>query len=312
MASSRTRAGESDRFALCTHERFLTPGPVDRSVSEEESPFTVPEYVSGTSGSRRCITVDVSADTGVFDTNGDPVDFDRMPSEVTVVGHFELSEEALPASYVSEPSGLVLNAAVIEEGPLGAFLQLSGLLEDEAGAPEDVLRFLLRPDQGFGASTSLPALLQDGTRIFDRTGEEFFAGELDDIVSADVDGVFGAFEDSGKLFYKAAFVMLADEDGGPSGRAELEGVVRSVDLGARSLEVQSSDGPERSAFVVPFGLGVHFVYEDDDDSVNEVGTLDELAPGTEVEVTYATWAASSMMAPATSIVAFGPPSTSLP
>ena len=200
-----------------------------------------------------------------------------------------------------------MQAAVIEEGPLGTFLQLGGWLEASDDDPDDVLRFLLAPGQGFGDATSLPALLQDGTRIFDRAGDEFFVDELEDVAAAEVDGVFGAVDDSGRLFYKTALVVLEDEGGVPPVWGSLEGLVRAVDLDSRTLEVQPHDGPFWRTFMVPSGLEIHFVHDTDGDSVNETGTLDELAPGTPVDVTFDPRAASPIP-PITAIVAFGAPS----
>lgn len=197
----------------------------------------------------RCYVVETDGDTGVFGIEGDPIalddlvfpqsgfipfdpeapvvptggnapsagfvlagDFELPPipefaAFVTVIGTFDGRIEPRNDDGVDEP---VVQALVIEEGGPGAWLRLLGSLFDGGGDDPDVLLFEPVPGQGFGSMPPLLALVQDGTRMFDRSGNELGFDLGDTVYRVIVDAVFGFDPALDESVLKMAFVSALD------------------------------------------------------------------------------------------------------
>jgi hypothetical protein len=178
-----------------------------------------------------------------------------------------------------EPDFVFL-AYVIEIGPPGAFLSLKGLIETEVDAMDE-FEFALDSGQGFGDSSVLPSLLQDGTRIFSRQGIEVDDDEIQPDTRAEIDGVLD-IDMAGTTFYKTALLVLQLELDDAS---VLRGEVLHANAVTRRLlfEVEEVDD-ESSTFEecidVPEDTEIWLVSDDR----SEEGDFDDLTPGLRADV----------------------------
>ena len=125
----------------------------------------------------------------------------------------------------------MLLAYVIEIGPGGTFLSLGGLIESELVGDE--FDFAIAPDQGFGDDSVVTALLQDGTRIFGKTGIELDESEIVPETGAQIDGVFSFSDDT---LFKTALLILDIE---PEIIEVLRGQILAIDDAARRLALET-------------------------------------------------------------------------
>lgn len=220
-------------------------GAVQSVASDGSSFLLCPIAAAATSGtaapttdweSEHCVTV-LTADASVFDTHGDPAvlgDAVVPGAELTAIGFLKPTPE--PATLTGSISGdqlehVLLSGEVIEMGPLGTFSTVTGTVSQ---APTDSL-------DGFalstaGASTDTQAQLQNGTKIFSKTGQplDYTAITLDR--TASVDGVFSTTD---PIVLKSALVVV---DTGAQNLSLVSGTVTLVDIGAGTVTITTSTG----------------------------------------------------------------------
>lgn len=172
----------------------------------------------------------------------------------------------------SEPDpDLVFIAYVIEIGPLGSFLTLSGTIESDVVADE--FDFGIAPGQGFGDDSVVTALLQMGTAIFSKSGYRLDESDIVPDTDAEIDGVF--MTDAAGTFLKTALIVLDIE---PEIVDELSGEITEVDRDARSLTLLLDDSDEECVDVLE-DADVFLIVVEEDVVTSERGSFDDLRAG---------------------------------
>ena len=128
-----------------------------------------------------CLTVFVDADTSIYDDSGWRVARSelRVGDRVAVLGRFARDAD----------SRFAITAEVVELGGSAAFLTLTGVVSSCFCETSESIRVDLDAGQGFAEGTVLEVSLAEGTRIFDRTGEELAPEDLEEADRVEVDGV---------------------------------------------------------------------------------------------------------------------------
>jgi len=234
---------------------------------------------------RHCVRVRSGSATGIFGDDGLPREFSGLEDgdEVTAIGRLQ----PVPRSDDDDDDEgdddwrherFVLNAYVIEQGPLGTFDRLRGVVAEAVDPATD--RFGLDPEPGQGVVSDGPlaAQLFPKSRIFAPNGVELGRLDVDVGTVALVDSVL-AVSSSGPDVLRTALVIL-DVDGA-SEEQVLTGPLVSVNVATGQLIVADVAGDRcvdaRSADV--------FLVDDDGDSLeSERGTLGDLEAGQDVNV----------------------------
>ncbi len=168
---------------------------------------------------------------------------------------------------------LILDAAVIELGPLGTFERLEGVLTSDFDAATGTFTLMLDDGQGFGDDSAVTALLQDGARVFDMDGMA-----LDE--SALVEGAEGVFDgvlmlsDTDPATLKTVLAVLDTPDDAPD---TLSGTILSVDPMGLSLML-STDMGDRCVDVTD-DADITLVTITDDGTDSDTVGLDALMAG---------------------------------
>jgi len=128
-----------------------------------------------------CLPVFVDEDTSIFDDSGLSVMRDelRIGGRVAVLGRYAEDEE----------SRFAIDAEVIELGGSAAFLTLTGVVTSCFCVPTEAIVVELDPGQGFAEGTVLDVSLTEGTRIFNRAGEELDPEDIEEFDLVEMDGV---------------------------------------------------------------------------------------------------------------------------
>jgi hypothetical protein len=270
--------GDDGSFRLCQN-RLASSGDDDPADSRFEG------------DDDHCVRVRSDAGTGIFGEDGLPQEFFDLEEgeEVTAIGRLQ----PVPRDDDEdddEDNGddedfdddryeyFVLNAFVIEEGPLGTFGRLRGLVSLPVDPGTDRFELDVAPGQGVISDVPLAAQLYPKSRIFTPDGVEL--GRLDIAAgnSALVDAVL-AISGSEPDVLRTSLVVL-DVDGG-SPEQVLTGQVVSVNVGTGQLIVA---GPLGDRCVDAGSADVFLIDEDEGSLESERGTLADLSPGQDVNV----------------------------
>lgn len=130
---------------------------------------------------RRCIKVNVLANTSIFDSNADPAAFSDLKhgDEATVLGQLRKNSDRL-----------MLDAAVVQVGPRGTFTNLTGTVNTAPANNMDSFGFTIDPTQsGIPAGTQIQVQLQDQTKVFSKQGDELDFQAIQAGLFAMIDGV---------------------------------------------------------------------------------------------------------------------------
>ncbi len=238
--------------------------------------------------SRRCIHAAIDEDTGIFAGDGQPQDASALAvgEKVSVIGRLRpLDEDDDSGSARREDDDddddddryrFVLDAYVIEEGPLGTFRRLRGRVATPFDAVASRFGLDVASGQGLATESPLPVLLYEKSRIFNRAGVELDVDALIEDRPALVDGVLVVGVDD---VLRAPLVILGEGDA-PDDLAALAGEVVSVDVGAGTLRV--NDGTMDRC--VDAASADVFLVDDDDGLSSRRGDLGDLEPGQDVVV----------------------------
>lgn len=232
---------------------------------------------------RRCVGVSTDADTGVFDTTGQPQAFTGLAigEKVTAIGRIRPRDEADTDFDGDDNDGdddhpLVLDAFVIEEGPLGTYQRVRGIVTTPVDAVSGRFELDLAAGQGIVADEPLPVQLYPKSRIFSRDGEEL---GRDDIVvdrGALIDGLLVVGTED---VLRSPLVILGM--GERPAAVSFDGTILSVDPVAGSLMVSPVAGNDRC---VDADSSEVFLVDDDDGFSSVRGDLHDLESGQSVSI----------------------------
>jgi hypothetical protein len=260
--------GDDGSFRLCQNGLASSWDEVRQTVSRFDG------------DDNHCVRVRGDSSTGIFGEDGLPQEFFDLEEgeEVTAIGRLQ----PVPRDGDDNDDGryeyFVLNAYVIEEGLLGTFERLRGVVDTTVDPGTDRFKLVVAPGQGVVSDGPLLAQLYPKSRIFSLNGVELGRLDIDVGASALVDSVL-AISDSGPDILRTSLVIL-DVDAG-SEEQVLTGQVVSVSTATGQLIVASPLGDRcvdaRAADV--------FLVDDAGGSLNtERGTLADLTPDQPVNV----------------------------
>jgi hypothetical protein len=224
-------------------------------------------------GTDHCVTVRTDSATGIFAAEGLPQDFAGLAAgeEATVIGRLR----RLDSPDMGEDHPFGMDAAVVEEGPLGTFRRLAGTAASGVDELTDQFGLNVAPGQGIATDAPLPVQLFEHSRIFARSGEEL--GRADIVADRNVlaDGVLLVGTED---VLRSPLVIL--DTGPPPAGIALQGEILSVDAAAHSLVV-TTDGGDRC--IDATNAEVFLITVDDGLSATH-GALADLQPGQRVAV----------------------------
>jgi len=204
-----------------------------------------------------CVDVQNDADTSFFDEDGDPGVFAnlRAGDSAWVLGRF-LQDGDDDLDFLAE---------VVQQGDDA--VEVDGSALSQIGVDD---RFDLELDPGQeieGDEGLLEVLVQNGTRIFERNGDEI---DPEDILVGDPVRAAGVL--SGMDLLKAAWILV-----GPAGTDRTSGEITAVTGGGAQLDLDTAEGPV--CVDVPAGARVFEVTLDDDEASAEDIARSELQVG---------------------------------
>lgn len=141
----------------------------------------------------------------------------------------------------------------------------------------DEFEFALDAGQGFGDESIVTALLQQGTRIFSKDGDELDASEIRPDTAAKIDGVF-AVDELG-TFYKTALLLL---DLNISAQTLVRGTVVSLDAADRTLVVDA--GETNECIEVPEDADIFLIEGDDAGGSSSESGFSDLSEGLRADI----------------------------
>lgn len=230
-----------------------------------------------------CLRVRTDGDTGVFGTDGLPRSLldleDGEPA--TVIGQLrprlasddddEEDDDRLRIDHLG------LDAFIIEEGPLGTFRRLAGLVSAPVDPLTDQFLLDLAPGQGIVTDSALPVQLFPESRIFTRRGLERSRADLTTGTPTLTDAVLALSVDSSDVL-RSPLVVIKDL---PAGEVALSGDILTVNAGTGLLNVSTLEG-DRCVSAADADI---FLVEDNGQSFDsQRGSLADLAAGQSVNV----------------------------
>lgn len=226
-----------------------------------------------------CVRVQTDGDTGVFGTDGLPQDLlgldDGEPA--TVIGRLrprfldDHDEDRFRGDHLG------LDAYIIEEGPLGTFRRLAGLVAAPVDPVTDRFPVDLAPGQGIVTDTALPVQLYPESRIFNRRGEEQSRDNLVTGTPALSDTVLALAGDGGAVLRSPLVVIkdaIADE-------VALTGELLTVNAGTGLLNISTAGGDR---CVNGANADIFLVQDNGQSFDSQRGSLDDLVPGQSLNV----------------------------
>lgn len=261
---------EAQSFELCQSDLVSDP---DNGDSEGDNGDT------GADGMDNCILVATDANTGIFDENGDPTDFGSivMGDFLTAIGFFRVDMGEATEGDVA--GGMVLDAVTIELGELGTFASLKGTISQGLDATTGEFGLDIAPGQDFGEDTSVTALLQQGTRIFDNTGTPLDESALVAGAMGQFDGVL-SLTDGVPESLKASLIVLDME---PDVSEVLSGEILTLNEGADGFMMTTAEGDR--CVIVDSNTEIFLVTVSEEDGLtSEPGMFSDLMEGSSVEV----------------------------
>ncbi len=227
---------------------------------------------------RHCLTVATNTDTGIFGSTGEPRDFASLVTgeEATVIGH--LQPAATGPNDADDDDGdaaelqpLVLDAVVVEEGPLHTFRLVRGMVSSPVDAASDRFDLTLAAGQGITTDGPLPVQLYDKSHILSHRGQELLRADIKAGRGAAVDGVLAVGAED---VLRAALVILRDES--PSDEAAFQGTIQTV-----TPLIATVEGGDRC---LDAGSADIFLVDDSDGFSSRRGDQHDLAPGQSVSI----------------------------
>jgi hypothetical protein len=192
----------------------------------------------------RCVTVDASEGTSIFNSDGNPADFSALDEDdfVTVTGYFRTiksnggEDDNNDVLYMNDDEMLILDAEVIE---IGDFQQLSGTIisSPDIGGEFD---FVLDPGQGVVVDNDIVTVqLQNGTKIFSDTGDPLDESSLNGVspenpLPATIDGVLIISDLEPDLLKSSLIILDAD---GSAVTEKLEGTISNINYPEHTFDL---------------------------------------------------------------------------
>ena len=249
----------------------------------------------------RCVRVSTDFATGIFGEDGLPQEYSQLAvgDEATIVGRLrprdsedendqdedsrkskgsDSDEDNDDEGSDQDGDRFAVDAYIIEEGPLGTFRRLAGIVTTPVDPATDRFDIDLAPGRGIVTDGPLAAQLYPKSRIFSADGFELSRLDLETGTRAILDSVL-AISSASEDVLRTALVVL-DTDLG-TGEILLDGAVLDVDVGAQRLTMSTATGDR----CVDTRLADIFLVDDSGGSLDSTrGSLADLQPGQTINV----------------------------
>lgn len=211
-----------DEFLLCATHPVSHPSGDGRVTELAASDFDDVPDDGGDDREDFCVDVQVDGDTSFFDEDGDPIGFgDLMQDDPAwVLGRFLQDGD----------DDLEFLAEVVQLGD-DEIVALDGDVVNPVGGDD---RFDLDLDPGQDLEGLLEVLVQQGTKIFRRNGDEILPVNIQTGDAARAVGVLDAVEDD---LLKAAWVVI-----GEAATDRTSGKITQVENGGEDLDLDTAEG----------------------------------------------------------------------
>jgi hypothetical protein len=227
---------------------------------------------------RRCVTISTDDDTGIFNSEGEPQGFDGLVAgdKATAIGHLRPRDQgdhdfSDDDGNADDDHPVVLDAIVVEEGPLGTFKRVRGTIDSSVDPATDRFALNLATGQGVTADGPLPVQLYDRSRIFNHDGEELQRADIEAGREALVDGILAVGTED---VIRSPLVILRAGNG--LDEQAFEGTIQTVD----PLIITVAGGDR---CVDASGADV-FLVDDSDGFSSRRGSPSDLASGQSVSI----------------------------
>jgi hypothetical protein len=234
-------------FELCELDIVVDPRIDDDDFDEEQ-----------------CVDVEADEDTGFFSgQDGTEITLDQLSEgdEATVIGFLGIEREDDDDDEDGDDgdegddedekeSPFFVHAEVVEAGPLGSFLMLTGTAKDSVDENND-FPMVVDPGQGYEEGYTPTVETSDGTKVFSPENEPLTVAdiEVDDRVTAD--GVFGTGD-----IYRSSLIILDKSEKEGEKEVIYDGLIADTDDNSRTFQLTTDD--------VEGGTACIFVPEDAD------------------------------------------------
>lgn len=244
----------------------------DNGEDRQNDDSPIPQYSSTNTNAPapQCVSVQVSADTSLFDAQGDPAQLSDLMAgdEVTVLGRFTPSAD--------NGQWLEFRAAVIEVGPTGTYTHLQGNVQSVA-TDHSNFALALSPGQGYAPGTVLQVTLQDGTKLFTRQGTALLPADISVGQAVKVEGVVVLSDtEADRITAAIVFVNINAADG------PITGTLGPIDIANDSFTLITTGGDR----CVTLATGAHLfqISETSTGFVSQMVALSDLSSGQRVDV----------------------------
>jgi hypothetical protein len=160
-------------------------------------------------GSPGCVRVETDQTTAIFDINGMPATFGNLSEgePATVFGHLKYDNYSDHESNDDrELRDMVLQAALIELGPVSSFQKLTGTATSSVDV-NNLFTVDIDPGQGLITPLNLNVQIQDGTLLTNREG---VAVDINDIVTGEPVSARGVLDVNRDTLFASYIVLDTD------------------------------------------------------------------------------------------------------
>lgn len=312
------------------------PRTFDLCATPQDAPHLRIQAARHSGRGERCIEVRLDEATGLFGPDGTPIEFDALVDgdPATAVGRLSKNDNEGDDDGEDNsgegggdddednsgegggddddednegPGGgsVRLDAVVIEAGDAGTFAQLEGTIDTALDTASNRFDFAVGAGQGFAPDTTLSALVQEGTRIFSRSGTALDAAAIQADVDATIDGVLQLSSTENDTL-RAALIVVDTEAEEPT---TLSGNILTLDAASRSFNVSTTAGDR--CVRVPADADVFLITIASSGFTSERGEFADLVAGQRVDV-YGEQAVDGCMVADAVIAEIGAPPTPSP
>jgi hypothetical protein len=259
-------------FELCELDIVVDPRVDDDDFDEEQ-----------------CVDIETDEDTGFFSgKDGTEITIDQLSDgdEATVIGFlgFQRDDDEDDddgdegEDEDDKDSPFFIHAEVVEVGPLGSFLMLTGTAKDSVDE-NNAFPMVVDPGQGYEEGYTPTVETSDGTKVFSPGNEPLTVAdiEVDDRLTAD--GVFSAGD-----IYRSSLIIL--DKSGEEGEKEViyDGIVADTDDSSRTFQLTTDDVESGTACIfVPEGADIIIEPAEEGDGYTE-GDFADITVGREATV----------------------------
>ena len=226
-----------------------------------------------------CVPVYTSSATSFFDTDGNQAGFADLAEYelVTSIGHIRI-DTLSKDDHNDDLYEMGLDAVVIE---WGKFLRLAGTVRSLPDVLTKQLDFEIYPGQGFPSGTVLVVELQNGTKVFSRTGEELSEADIAVGLKAKIDGILIVSNTSPDILKAALAVLFTPPF---TALQKIGGTILNLDASGRTFDLYDSTTSTTECVEVQSSANIFLITLTGSSYISEAIGLGDLSDLQRVEI----------------------------